>query len=132
MSDNFHIDVHGEGGRVLNLALEIAFSSRKATHFIKTKVQSNSIAYKNETELDTLIFLYRDDKGCSPFPVTMTCNEIVPIASRFLQEVEYGPEPDQDGSNERGFRVFNQAWGHIAGSRCAIVAVQPCWMMYGK
>lgn len=45
---------------------------------------------------------------------------------------EYGPEPDHDGSNGRGWRVYNEDWGHVAGRWDAFFAVQPVWAMYGK
>lgn len=58
-----------------------------------------------------------DAAGCADF------------ASRWLAEAEYGAEPDHDGCNTRGWRVYNEKCdGHYG----AIIAVAPAWACHGK
>lgn len=45
--------------------------------------------------------------------------------------VDPGPAPDIDGELGKGWRVFTETWGHVAGRTCAVVAVQACHAMYG-
>lgn len=44
----------------------------------------------------------------------------------------YGPQPDHDGDNGKGLRVFNEAWARIGRMYQAFVAFEPTWIMYGK
>lgn len=65
-----------------------------------------------------------------PFPLEM---EAAPaFVSGWLNSAEFGDEPDIDGSCGKGWRVFNEAWGHVLGDYAAFVAIQPAWAMYGK
>lgn len=39
---------------------------------------------------------------------------------------------DHDGSNDLGWRVYLEDWGHVGSNRYAICAVKPCYVWYGK
>ena len=54
------------------------------------------------------------------------------FAWNWLMIAEYDREPDHDGDNDRGFIVYNEDWGHIANRHEGLVAIKPCWQMYGK
>lgn len=41
-------------------------------------------------------------------------------------------EPDHDGDNDKGFRLFTESWGQVFGEYQAFVAIEPIWAMYGK
>src|SRR5690349_24893058 len=43
----------------------------------------------------------------------------------WLAEADYGPQPDHDGDNSKGWRIYNEAWGHVDNLWGAIVAIQP-------
>ena len=82
-----------------------------------------------------LVFYWsRPDAGDDYFPLPVQCDAdvITPIIERFLVIAKYGDEPDHDGHNKRGFRIYNEAWGHVDGSSRAFMAVAPCWAMFGK
>lgn len=65
----------------------------------------------------------------TPFPRYEIVTKLV---WAWLETVAYGPQPDHDGSNGKGWRVFNEAWGHVAQERFAFCAIQPVWAMYEK
>jgi hypothetical protein len=65
-------------------------------------------------------------------PSGMDFNLAADFAWNWLAEQDYGEQPDHDGSNHKGFVLFNDAWGHVAGDRYAIIAVGPAWAMAGK
>lgn len=65
-------------------------------------------------------------------PFTLDAVGIADFAARWLAEVDYGKQPDHDGDNGRGWRVYVEGWGHIDSHWGAIVAVAPRWAMYGK
>lgn len=66
------------------------------------------------------------------FPCNIDCETATEFAWKWLQEQEYGDEPDHDGSNSKGFVVFNESWGHVGHSHGAICAIGPAWAMHGK
>jgi len=67
-----------------------------------------------------------------PFPVRVDSGAAAQIATSWLAEQDYGREPDTDGFAKRGFRIYNEAWGHAGGSYQGFVAVKPAWIVYGK
>lgn len=68
----------------------------------------------------------------APFPVRVNSDAAAGIAKSWLAEQDYGKGPDTDGSTTKGFRVYNEAWGHAGGSYQGFVAVKPAWIVYGK
>ena len=39
---------------------------------------------------------------------------------------------DCDVSNELGFRIYNETWGHVGTNQYAIIAIRPSYCWYGK
>lgn len=56
------------------------------------------------------------------------------VADNWLRHsAEYGEQPDHDGSNGKGWRVFTDStWGHVFGMYQGICGIAPEWAMYGK
>jgi hypothetical protein len=54
------------------------------------------------------------------------------FVSKWLSQVDYGTEPDHDGSNGKGWTVWNDSWGRVNGEWQSFVAIKPTWAMYGK
>jgi hypothetical protein len=65
-------------------------------------------------------------------PFTLDAAGAADFAARWLAEADYGKQPDHDGDNGRGWRLYNESWGHVDGHFSAIIAVAPNWAMYGK
>lgn len=121
--DNAQIDVTNEGGENLLLAMRIAFRERKATHYATVNGTLVFYWYTPGQQIGDVI----------PLAAPHSVEDCAALASIWLaRSAEYGPQPDHDGSNGRGWRVFNEMWGHVFGSWAAIVAVAPRWAMYGK
>lgn len=55
-----------------------------------------------------------------------------PFIEAWLKEADYGSQPDTDGHNSKGWRIFNEGWGHVCGMWQAFVAIEPEWLTYGK
>ena len=62
----------------------------------------------------------------------MDSNLASEIAWAWLQEQKYKDQPDHDGSNHKGFIMFNGTWGHVGPDQTAIIAIGPAWAMAGK
>lgn len=153
--DNFNLDVTSEGRRHLELALGLAFGShQKATHYAvreategeretvpdyipedKRKFHRPGWKYGREPKPRRLVFYWsatENKPDLVALPFTLDAAGAVDFATRWLAEQDYGRQPDHDGDNGRGWRVYNEAWGHVDGDWGAFVAISPAWAMYGK
>lgn len=72
-------------------------------------------------------------KSMTPFPAPMELDFAATMAYEWLKTAKYPSEPDHDGDNGRGWRLYKEDWGRISkyghGSVCAI---EPMWIEYGK
>lgn len=67
-----------------------------------------------------------------PFPGPLDAEQVESMIRAWLAEAPYGLEPDHDGHNTKGWRVYNEAWGHVNTEWQAFVAIEPVWLMHGK
>lgn len=123
--DNFRINITAEGRQSLLKAFEIA-----AAH------HASAVGYVVDAGAG-LIFVWHVVEGrATKLPFKLDAAGMADFAERWLGEADYGKEPDHDGSNGRGWRVYNDAWGHVECTGFdefyAICAVKPEWAMYGK
>lgn len=65
-----------------------------------------------------------------PFPLDDV--QALEFVDGWLKASDYGQQPDHDGSNGKGWRVFNNDWGRVDEDFRSFVAIQPVWAMYGK
>lgn len=142
MSDNYRFDMTDDTEQGLRIALDWAFENhrhfpKKATGYKIQRAETIRSGYKPEPEkgdVDRLIFYWAADTEPTAqiFPFKMNSEGALAFVKSWLAEVEYGPEPDHDGDNKKGYRVYNEAWGHVDNSWAAFVAIEPEWSMYGK
>lgn len=144
--DNFHIDILAEGDETLLEALAIAFRHNapggKATHWAGFDMKFKGVEWYSRdrpgTKRPTLVFYWIDPKldDATPFPAPIKPKEAVAMVGVWMEGLKEGnrfpQEPDHDGSNGEGYRIFCEQWGHVNDNHYAIVAVQPTWAMYGK
>lgn len=127
--DNFRFDITAEGDDALAAAIAVAFAQKgrgpAVTHYAMIE--------------GVLIFFWCystcDCKEAQTLPFKLDAVGTTDFARRWLAQLPrsaYGKEPDHDGSNGLGFRVFNEAWGHVKHHRQALLAVEPAWAWYGK
>ena len=139
--DNFHIDITAEGNELLANAMKIALN--QWIKIVGYVIREPNIAFKHEkyNHLDIparrarMIFLWSDFEkieGFVPFPFVMDAAGCADFAQRWLANVDYGKQPDHDGDNEKGWRIYNEGWGHVDGLHSAAIAISPAWAMYGK
>lgn len=66
-----------------------------------------------------------------PFPLGV--DAAVDFLWAWMENADFGKEPDHDGDNGKGFIVTTgDFWGHVEGSHYAFLGVYPDWQMYGK
>lgn len=119
--DNYHFDMTCIGEAAFRQAMTLAFGSDKASGYLVKPDKG-------------LIFTWipRAEDGVVLFPFKMDGAGAADFALRWLNEVDYGKEPYHDGDNSRGWRLYNEAWGHVGDHHYAIIAVKPAWAMHGK
>ena len=72
------------------------------------------------------------NKDVVELPFKLDSEGATDFALRWLNELDYGKEPDHDGDNSKGWRVYCEGWGQVDGEWGAFLAVAPAWAMYGK
>lgn len=126
--DNFRIDVNAAGDILLRDVMRIVFTRHShATHYMLWPGKG-------------LVFFWTEPRAAEQvgapepigFPFKMDADGAAEFARRWLADTEYPKQPDHDGDNSKGWRVYNEAWGHIGNYWSAIIAVQPTWAMHGK
>lgn len=152
--DNARLDITSEGYKTLVLALSIAFQHHsKATHWAVidntlvlfwTKPPEKCTREWTEREfVKELPATHEQRRRCSQqFDIKAEAFVAAIDSDRAAANVQdwltlnggadYGKKPDIDGDCGKGWRVFNESWGHVYGMYHAICAVQPVWAMYGK
>jgi hypothetical protein len=125
MSDNFHIDIASSSREHFEMAMKIAFSNCPGG---KTE------AYKITAKTGLVLYWSKEngDKNSLPLPYNMDLAATTEFAWNWLKTASYDEEPDHDGSNSHGWRVYNEAWGHVDLQPYAFVGIKPEWMMHGK
>lgn len=117
--DNRHIDVSLAGKADFELAMKLAVSNHKTIGY---RIAEN-----------TMILYWTMSDKAAPLPYEMGAEETINFVWGWLQKnPPSGRQPDHDGDNEKGFRIYNESWGHVAGEYQAFVAIAPIWAMYGK
>jgi hypothetical protein len=124
--DNFHIDITSEGD--LSDAMKIAF---------KGAAGSKAEAYLIHPDKGLIFFWSahpndHPDKRLVPLPFKLDAAGAADFAKRWLAEQDYGRQPDHDGHNGKGWRLYNESWGRVGDFTYSFVAVMPEWAMYGK
>lgn len=83
-----------------------------------------------------LVFAWGDntssDSPFTAFPTGIGSWMAADLAKEWLESQEYGPETGWDGSHSKGYRVYNEAYGHAGGDYRGFVAIKPHWIVYGK
>ena len=115
--DNFHFDMTSQGASTLKTALSL-FDQRKVTGY--------------STDGAKLVLYWSESPNATALPYPMTQKQAADFALGWLEHADYGREPDHDGSNGKGWRLYCEDWGFVDGDHYAFAAIQPVWAMYGK
>jgi hypothetical protein len=121
--DNFELTVRSSGKTDFALAMQIAFNSHK-----------KAVGYRVTDEKGLILYWIKPDKkDFVPFPFEMNHAQAVDFCWGWVEATKpKGNEPDNDGDNDKGFIVYNEAWGHVDGDWQTFVAIGVIWAMYGK
>lgn len=123
--DNFRIDITSEGQASLLQALGICFAQhRAATHYVVREAEP--------PKPRRLVFMWTEAKDAVALPFKLDVEGAADFARRWLDEQDFGRQPDHDGDNGKGWRLYNEAWGHVDNQYQGWIAVAPAWAMYGK
>lgn len=120
--DTFRVDVTSEGYEHFKKIFSLF--DRKAE------------GYRIDSEYGFVLYWAPDSYGMGykviELPYRMNMEQAAELAWGWLNSVPYPDEPDNDCSNHKGFRIYNEDWGHVAKDHYAFLAIQPQWIMYGK
>lgn len=121
MADNFSLSVTSGRPSHLKAAIQMAMD-------IHTSVVGWAVVPTRG-----FVLYWSHAEGIHQFPVPLKNVEtLVGFVRDWLELQDYGAQPDHDGSNSKGFTVYNESWGHVNGQWQAFVAIKPEWMIHGK
>lgn len=132
--DNRIFNVNGRGREMLRSALELAFMQEG---------WDDMPARAEGWRVDPgkgLIFFWHAGEGAKKFRRARTAKQVVGLVAKWLESDQarnipcngWDADIDHDGSNERGWRVYVEDWGHIGEETYAICAVRPSFNWLGK
>ena len=147
--DNQTIDMVSVGDDVLTAAMALIWNNApggKATHYKIAKYKDRTSYFGangetsghmqemvlDDTGKDTLILLWHEENGALPLPFPLELDGAAQFVVSWLKTIEYPDADGFDGTIKKGWRLFTESWGHVAGHRYAIVGVQPELALYGK
>lgn len=124
-------NINGEDNESLAKALQLALdlSERTIEAFYEDK--------------NGLVFCSYNCEGCTKYPFEATVPILVEHAAQYLTNLPIddklrlaGEEPDMDGGAYLGWEVFHPLWygeNELENyNLAAVIAVRPCWIVYGK
>jgi hypothetical protein len=129
--DNFRFDITGEGD--ISLAMKIAFSqTHSATGYCIRPAEGEKchrlILFKTKPddvdEREGPVEVYR----AFDFGFDIRAEGAAEIARRFLLKADYPQIAPVSGSSVRGWRLYNEAWGHVDHDWRAFAAIAPTWI----
>lgn len=140
---NFHFDVTAWRGHhdfdVLGHCLKLAFADHKtASHWsqqpgVLAPVEHGRRFAMWQTPPKLILHWYAaGEPALTPFLAPVDWEAAAVSVKAWLDATDYANEPDHDGDNSKGWRIYNEAWGHVGTYRGAICAVEPAWLEHGK
>jgi hypothetical protein len=135
--DNRQISIQSEGRRAFDLAIQLMFDGccDKATHYFEHPTKGFILLWHEDKFLFEQPTKITEILSANKLPYAMDEKAAADLAWGWLSErkdSEYQEWCDHDGSDGHGFRIYNEAWGHVAGSHYGILGVIPVWAWYGK
>lgn len=123
--DNRIISIASEGKGDFDLAMQLAMTKPKSS---KLRTTIGYRVYENK-----LVLYWAPSDSMVKLPYAMTINETINFAWGWLEKTSpTRKEPGHDGSNGKGFCVFNEACGRVFGEWEAFIAIEPIWAIYSK
>lgn len=121
--NDFRFDITTD--RNLEDLLKIAFSRHSKASGWRVENGRLILSWHNETA-------YNKPAKWNAFMTPLDPAGVAPMVLEWLKGQDFGKEPDTDGHNKKGFRVYNESWGRIGNDPYAFVAIEPEWITYGK
>ena len=126
--DNARLDIINNGEETFRLAMQIAFAQYSKAKWYAVHPKLGFILAWHKPD--------REELQAQPLPYEMSFEQATVFVWGWLKSdaasKQRGGQPDHDGDNGAGWRVYNEAWGHVGGDHYSFVAIQPIWAMYGK
>lgn len=128
-SDNAIFNVNGSSLERLTNTLALALGTRSVDgyKFVRSK---GLVLYG---------FISSSNPDAIKFPTPLHYSDVAPLVWKWLHGDEakqmsfngWDADADHDGSNELGWRVYTEDWGHVEGEWHAL-AIRPAYVWYGK
>ena len=124
--DNFHFNICSDSRTHFDMAVEIGFAGAAG---------GKAYSYKISPEKGIILSWQKEGlkDGYMILSYPLTSETAKNFLWDLLKSIEFSEkQPDHDGDNEKGFRIYNESWSRVDGNFYAFMAVRPEWQMYGK
>jgi hypothetical protein len=134
--DNKIFNINGEGVDLLKQVLNIAIKQEDWAY--SSKINGWAVDQAKGFILLSYVNEKRSDECRFPVPVSPEMAAMMAYEWLSSEEAKKVPcqgwdaDTDHDGSNELGWRVYCEEWGHVGNYHNAIVAIKPVYLWYGK
>ena len=128
MCDNFHFDITGAP---LDKCLDLAMAGAAGKKVVARSAERRIV--DQPSSRPRLILYWHEHPKATMLPAPITEVDVLTgFVKSWLLWIDYGPEPDHDGDNSRGWRVYNEQWARIGDLTYSFVAIEPTWLWHGK
>lgn len=140
LGDMYHFDVNGKTREMFDVVMELAMLASPGRKVTDVKSYKSLALASDFPRISSSLILYWADPGPEsgavmlPYPMCLKqISEFVWGWLESLTSVEWPPEPEHDGSNSKGWRIFNERWSQIDGEgHYAFAKIEPFWQVHGK
>lgn len=123
--DNFDVSVTGKGKELLRSVLAIAMIDY---HHVLAYMEDDSPGNPGTRRLH-LYWYYDENNNSIKLPYPFNIDQCIEFVWGWLQNADYGPEPDINGSCSKGWKIGGSkggGWSHV------IFTVEPVWAEHHK
>ena len=133
--DNFRLELIANSKDDFVMGITLAFRhtpGNAARGYRAVDVKQRAHHPDTITRPTLVLYWHSSDEAVTPLPYDMKVDQAIEFAWGWLLQANYPEEPDIDGSAGKGFRLYNEDWGHVLGNPYAFLGIQPEWALYGK
>lgn len=124
-ASNFRFDVSSDTRKHFDMAMELAFANCAG---------GKAERYKIDSEKGLILSWGGAESGYEKLVYKMDLEATKEFVWNWVRSADYVDKScwDSEVDRKKGFRVYNEAWGHIGSDHYAFVAIKPTFMLYGK
>ena len=133
----YRFDITADGTDAQDIIAHIGFRSFHTVTGYAVREAGALKSWEGERKVENRIILFWSNSNSAKdyvkFPQPLDVEDATQFLIYWLEMNQPAEdEPDVDGTIVKGFRVYNESWGHIENDHYAFLSLSPEWFVYGK